>query len=109
VVARLGGDEFALVLPNTGEFTTLQITRKLHQKLDSIVKENKWPVTFSIGIGIFPIVPGDLDHVITFSDSLMYQAKIEGKNKIVHRGLQSWEGTGREFSRLIGSAIFLLS
>jgi diguanylate cyclase (GGDEF)-like protein len=85
VVARLGGDEFALVLPNTGEFTTLQITSKLHQKLDSIVNENKWPVTFSIGIGIFPIVPGDLDHVITFSDSLMYQAKIEGKNKIVHR------------------------
>jgi diguanylate cyclase (GGDEF)-like protein len=84
VVARLGGDEFALVLPNTGELSALQITEKLCEKLDSVVKENKWPVTFSIGIGIFPIVPESLNHVISFTDSLMYRAKKEGKNKVVH-------------------------
>ena len=57
---------------------------KLRPKLDLVVRENKWPVTFSIGIGIFPTVPEDLDHVIMYSDTLMYRAKTEGKNKIVH-------------------------
>jgi len=84
IVARLGGDEFALILPNTGGQSALQIMDKLRPKLDLVVRENKWPVTFSIGIGIFPTVPEDLDHVIMYSDTLMYRAKTEGKNKIVH-------------------------
>jgi diguanylate cyclase (GGDEF)-like protein len=85
IVARLGGDEFALVLPMTGEFEALQAIKKLRPELDRAMSENHWPITFSIGVGIFPTVPDNVDRVVAFTDKLMYRVKAMGKNKVLHR------------------------
>lgn len=85
IVARLGGDEFALVLPMTGEFEALQVIKKLRPELDRAMTEHHWPITFSIGVGIFPTVPGNVDRVVAFTDRLMYRVKAMGKNKVLHR------------------------
>ncbi len=85
IVARLGGDEFAVVFPQTGEIEALGAIKKLKQTLDSAMTKHDWPITFSIGIGIYPSVPENVDHVISFSDKLMYRVKALGKNKVMHR------------------------
>jgi diguanylate cyclase (GGDEF)-like protein len=85
IVARLGGDEFALVLPQTSEFSAVHVISKLRPELDRVMAKHHWPVTFSIGIGIFPNVPESVDRVIAFSDKLMYGVKALGGNKVLHR------------------------
>jgi diguanylate cyclase (GGDEF)-like protein len=85
VVARLGGDEFALVLPDTGERDALTIIRKVCGQLDRAMAAHDCPITFSVGVGVFPQVPGSVDVVVTFCDRLMQRVKALGKNKIMHR------------------------
>ncbi len=47
--------------------------------------QHEWPITFSVGVGIFPSVPEDVDQVIAFCERLMYRVKALGKNKVRHR------------------------
>jgi diguanylate cyclase (GGDEF)-like protein len=85
IIARLGGDEFALVFPQTGDFEVLQAIAKLRQQLDLAMTKHDWPITFSIGVGVFPRVPENADRVIAFADKIMYRVKALGKNKVMHR------------------------
>ena len=83
IVARLGGDEFVILLTNTDNTRAASVIDKLRLELDARMKEHGWPVTFSIGLGVFPIVPGSEDQIISFTDHLMYRAKSSGKNNTV--------------------------
>ena len=85
VVARLGGDEFGLVFSPAGESEVLPLVRKLCENLDRTMAEHDWPITFSVGVGIFPKVPQNADLVIAFCDHLMQHVKALGKNKILHK------------------------
>ena len=85
VVARLGGDEFALIFPQTAEAEALPLIGKLCGQLDRAMAKHEWPITFSVGVGIFPSVPESADRVIAFCDRLMQRVKALGKNKVLHR------------------------
>lgn len=85
VVARLGGDEFALVFPQTAEAHSLAVIKKLCGHLDRAMAAHDWPITFSVGVGIFTRVPENVDIVIAFCDRLMQRVKALGKNKVMHR------------------------
>lgn len=85
VLARVGGDEFGLVLPHTSEENALAVMRKLCALLDRAMAEHEWPITFSVGVGIFPQVPGTVDRTVAFCDQLMQRVKALGKNKLMHR------------------------
>jgi diguanylate cyclase (GGDEF)-like protein len=85
VVARLGGDEFALVFPQTAEADSLMVIKKLCSHLDRAMAAHDWPITFSVGVGIFTQVPENVDIVVAFCDRLMQRVKALGKNKIMHR------------------------
>lgn len=85
VVARVGGDEFGLVFPQTNEENALTVMRKLCALLDRAMAEHEWPITFSVGVGIFPQVPGTVDRTVAFCDRLMQRVKALGKNKLMHR------------------------
>ena len=69
-----------------GAQSTTQLT-DLHpigdHKLDGTMAEHGWPVTFSIGLGIFASVPESEDEIISFCDKLMYQVKSSGKNNVL--------------------------
>jgi diguanylate cyclase (GGDEF)-like protein len=82
-VARLGGDEFALILPETEAEAARFFFDKLNGQLLDVMKERKWPVTFSIGIATFMTPPNSTDDMISQVDALMYSAKKGGKNLIV--------------------------
>jgi len=88
IPARYGGDEFIIVLPKTDKRYAL----RLSQRLMKIFSENeiKIPetkkvvkVTLSIGISSLPDDTTDMNDLITKSDKALYQAKKEGKNRIV--------------------------
>ena len=81
-IARFGGDEFVIMLSETK--SSYSVAVKIQKKLLNIVKDKKWPVTFSIGAVTFTSSPGSVYELIKKADSLMYSAKEKGKNMIQH-------------------------
>jgi diguanylate cyclase (GGDEF)-like protein len=82
VVARLGGDEFALILVDADLDQAQHIAGKLNDELKSRMAAANWPVTFSIGVGVFPVVPDSEDEIVRFADRIMYAVKDSGKDRV---------------------------
>lgn len=83
-VSRLGGDEFALLFPETNEENVKTVIDKVQTKLLGIIKNNNWPVTFSIGV-VTCYKSCKLDELIKEADKLMYAVKESGKNGIKYK------------------------
>ncbi len=81
-VSRLGGDEFAIFLPESDIEATKITLNKVRSILLNRMKENKWVVTFSIGVITFHEFSFTLDEVIRKADELMYSVKGNGKDNI---------------------------
>lgn len=85
IVGRLGGDEFALILPESNFESANIVLTKLQKLTTAMFKRKKWKVSLSIGACTYVEPPLSADAAIQHVDKLMYKAKKEGKNKIVHR------------------------
>ena len=79
---RLGGDEFAVMLPETNAEACRMVIEMLQQRLLQEMKENDWPVTFSIGIATFIRMPASIEFMIRQADKLMYSVKNSSKGAI---------------------------
>jgi diguanylate cyclase (GGDEF)-like protein len=84
IVARLGGDEFSILFTETNEENAKTALSKVQKELLNIVKDNNWPVTFSIGT-ITCYESCNLDELIKEVDKLMYTIKESGKNGIAYK------------------------
>jgi diguanylate cyclase (GGDEF)-like protein len=82
VVARLGGDEFALLLPETDPTSANAALNKIRKSLLEEMRQNDWPVTFSIGVLTCRAAPTSTDELVRMADELMYTVKHEGKNAV---------------------------
>ncbi len=91
ILARFGGDEFVILLPETSGEAAIIFLEKLHSHLDLVMKQNEWPVSFSIGAATYPKAPATVDEAIHKADELMYQVKKSGKSRLLHRIIM--EGT----------------
>ncbi len=95
IVGRWGGEEFVVLLPNADAEAALIVAHRLQYHVDSISMasprahgmegENRITVTLSIGVATYfghdpTITIHDLLHEC---DSAMYQAKAEGRDRIV--------------------------
>ncbi|MDR6878470.1 response regulator [Bacillus sp. 3255] len=86
LLARFGGEEFVLALPNT----TLEQAHQVMQPILDFVRENPvaqyegrtFSITFSAGIAQWHDGM-TLDDWVTGADGAMYQAKQQGRNRIV--------------------------
>jgi len=83
-VARLGGDEFVVLLPVIETESVKQTMDKLQQELLARMKEENWPVTFSIGVITFLKAMDSSRVMIKMVDDLMYEVKKSGKNDVRH-------------------------
>jgi diguanylate cyclase (GGDEF)-like protein len=81
---RLGGDEFAILLPQVSYEPAIGVINRVHQSLATTMEKNGFPVTFSIGVVTFLTPPISVEVLIERADTLMYQAKQKGRNRIEH-------------------------
>jgi diguanylate cyclase (GGDEF)-like protein len=81
LAARLGGDEFALILPETEGSQGEPLVGRLREALLAAMRENGWPITFSMGIahGVAPI---GSDRWLKAADEAMYGVKRDGRDAI---------------------------
>ncbi len=84
VVARLGGDEFAMILP-VGEGEAARVVRKLCAQLENEMTRHEWPITFSVGVGLFTLAPASADQAMRFCERVMLAVKASGKNRVMLR------------------------
>lgn len=82
LVARIAGDEFLILLPETGRETAQKVINRTQNQLLDIMKQNNWPVTFSIGVATFIDSSDSIDDMVAKADNLMYSAKDGGRNLI---------------------------
>ncbi|KAF0144081.1 MAG: Uncharacterized protein FD156_2125 [Nitrospirae bacterium] len=84
IVSRLGGDEFAVLFQETNEENAKKAINKVQSELLGLVKNNNWPVTFSIG-AVTCYKSCTVDELIKEADNLMYAVKESGKNGIEYK------------------------
>jgi diguanylate cyclase (GGDEF)-like protein len=85
--ARYGGEEFIVVLPETNREGALQMSERLRdlvEKHQFQYEDKRYKVTISLGVvstqGEENLTPND---VIRQADDRLYQAKREGRNRVV--------------------------
>ena len=92
VHARVGGEEFAVLLVQTNEtnaFEVLERFRKAPENTRITLKDgterNGTELSITVSIGYCDFFDGlhDVDHWINLADQALYQAKAQGRNRII--------------------------
>ena len=82
-IARIGGDEFTLIIT---DIDNKESVAKIANKILATIQQtfslhgNKFNISASIGISIFPENSEDISMLVKQADLAMYKAKKEGKN-----------------------------
>lgn len=84
MVGRFGGDEFAIILSELNNFDEVeQMTQRINSLIASSITVNgeKYCLTASLGITLFPFDDSDAEMLLRHADQAMYKAKENGKNQ----------------------------
>ena len=83
IVGRLGGDEFVVIVEDIQDvLDIIQINERILTLCEApfYIKDKKYYMSCSIGVGISPDDSVSADDLIRKADMAMYQAKTSGKN-----------------------------
>jgi len=80
-LVRYGGDEFIILMPNTHEKGTIELSQRIIDSIN-VTKVQNHTIHCSIGYSVCPDDGKTVDALIRQADNLMYQAKKQGKNRI---------------------------
>lgn len=87
IVARYGGEEFVLVLPETDVIKAEVLGHRLREQIEKRIfpGEEQLPgKTLTISVGVTSYLPPDTkEALIQKADMALYQAKREGRNRVV--------------------------
>ena len=86
LAARYGGEEFALLLEGAGEKGALKVAARIRKEIEEMVfRHEQGPVrvTISVGLAISPDHGTDKALLIGRADQALYQAKEQGRNRVV--------------------------
>ncbi len=84
LLSRIGGDEFALVIPSATIEGVVQLANKLLSALrviDYRINEQSHPISFSIGVAIYPQHGRTQQELLANADLAMYHAKKTGRSR----------------------------
>jgi diguanylate cyclase (GGDEF)-like protein len=84
---RFGGEEFAIVMPGSGPENSAPVAERIRQRIEAFRPSDAeladLHVTASIGMSVSS--GGSARELISYADQALYQAKEEGKNRLVTR------------------------
>jgi diguanylate cyclase (GGDEF)-like protein len=83
-IARWGGDEFVLLLPNASLENAVFLLERIRQTISQIDLAQSEPVSFSCGV-VEMEPDSTYQSMLAEADSLMYQSKKNGKNRVSSR------------------------
>ncbi|MGE3806256.1 MAG: diguanylate cyclase [Gemmataceae bacterium] len=85
--ARFGGDEFMLILPETLQVGAVEVAERLRQLTENHPFECEGkPTSITISVGVYTTDGNHsftADEMVRRADQLLYQAKNEGRNRVV--------------------------
>jgi diguanylate cyclase (GGDEF)-like protein len=85
VIGRWGGEEFLVLLKNCDLEQAMAVAEKIRTAMasrDFVGEGVTWPVTVSLGVAQFNSGETE-DSLVGRADKALYQAKAEGRNRIV--------------------------
>ncbi len=79
---KQGGDEFLILLDHAEREKAVEISERIIEDFSIPFKINNYDIftSPSIGISLFPVDGGTIEHLIKHAEYAMYQAKKNGKN-----------------------------
>ncbi len=83
ILARYGGEEFVLLLPTTGREEALIAAERIRIGIEEHVFPRRKRLTVSVGVATFPEDAAEPAELLNRADRALYQAKREGRNRIV--------------------------
>jgi diguanylate cyclase (GGDEF)-like protein len=90
VIARLGGEEFGILLPNTKASDAVVLAERFRSAIEGeeclIPDGRSARITASFGVATYRDEIANLDMLLQKADVAMYQAKNEGRNRVVFQG-----------------------
>jgi diguanylate cyclase (GGDEF)-like protein len=88
IFGRYGGEEFVAICPETDLTGGMILAERLRTAIEAMAIANEPPlptITISLGVTGFDPVDSDISQTINRADRALYQAKGEGRNKVVAR------------------------
>nr|WP_312292529.1 GGDEF domain-containing protein [Clostridium chromiireducens] len=83
----MGGEEFSITLLDCPDSKAVKIAERLRNNVennDFYISDNEAiKITISIGISSYPKLTSQIDNLLDNSDIALYQAKYNGRNKVV--------------------------
>lgn len=83
ILARYGGEEFIIALPETDTKEAYEVAERIRKKIEQSFFLEGLKVTISGGVASCPKDGASLVELIKKSDATLYQAKSQGRNKIL--------------------------
>jgi diguanylate cyclase (GGDEF)-like protein len=88
VVARYGGEEFSIILPSAGQDGASVVAERIRSAVEQLdlsrTEHGGGPVTVSIGLATtMAKPPANPSMLFSAADAALYQAKREGRNRVV--------------------------
>jgi diguanylate cyclase (GGDEF)-like protein/PAS domain S-box-containing protein len=86
VFGRIGGEEFAAVFPGCAPDTAMQVAERLQRQIQQLSfshDDQTFGITVSQGLTSLTEADESLDSLFSRADAAMYEAKRQGKNRIV--------------------------
>lgn len=105
VIARYGGEEFVVLLPDTNLKGATFVGEKIRRLVTQIKIDAPVPgLTVSIGVSSLPERATSLQELIHFADIALYQAKQEGRNRVVASIAKSFPSPERSRSTPVATS-----
>lgn len=83
---RFGGEEFVVILPETNLDSAVGVAEGIRATLEKTefpIQEKQVKITVSIGVSTYQLEDQKIDLVLQRADKALYQAKNQGRNRVV--------------------------
>ena len=84
IVTRYGGEEFCVILTNTEKKSAEKVMNKIRKKVEKmLIQFHNISFRMTLSVGLNADTAGSFDQMISLADEKLYQAKHEGRNRVV--------------------------